>query len=376
MTLFLYGTLLHDPLFSLVAGPGDASARRFSARLADHAVDRVDGSELPMLLPRMGTVALGAVWTGLTAAQRTRLDLYELTFGYRLEPVRVTVEGQGALTALAYLPPVDQASSGEPWVLKRWVNHAGAVALNAAVELDAHDPSLSTPELLRQWPMIAARAHSRVRAAAAQSPATLRHSPQPDDFIWKPVRPLAGSFFKLAAMSVTHRRFDGGFQTDLPREVLVGVDAALLLPYDAKRDRVLLVEQFRTAPARRGDRNPWLLEPVAGIVDAGETPEDAARRESAEEAGLHLTALEKMFAFYASPGSNTDFFHCFLGVTDLPDDHATRGGLESEAEDLRLHLVAFDAALALIGSGEITAGPLIAMLLWLDRNRARLRATA
>jgi nudix-type nucleoside diphosphatase (YffH/AdpP family) len=110
---------------------------------------------------------------------------------------------------------------------------------------------------------------------------------------------------------------------------------------------------------------------VAGIVDAGETPEEAARRETAEEAGLTVATLHRMFAFYPSPGSSTDYFHCYAAIADLPDDHATQGGLASEAEDIRIHIMPRDTAIGLIETGEITAGPLIAMLYWLDRHRAR-----
>jgi 8-oxo-dGTP pyrophosphatase MutT (NUDIX family) len=136
---------------------------------------------------------------------------------------------------------------------------------------------------------------------------------------------------------------------------------------------VLLVEQFRTGPARRGDPQPWVLEPVAGLVDAGETPEQAGRREGQEEAGLEFRELVPMFAGYASPGNATDFFYAFLGLCDLPDDHATSGGLEAEQEDLRLHVLPFEEAIRLLESGEANAMPLISMLLWLDRWRAKRR---
>ncbi len=56
------------------------------------------------------------------------------------------------------------------------------------------------------------------------------------------------------------------------------------------RDRVLLLEQMRAGPMLRGDANPWMLEPVAGMIDAGETPIRPALRECAEEAGLSLAA--------------------------------------------------------------------------------------
>jgi nudix-type nucleoside diphosphatase (YffH/AdpP family) len=374
MRLFLYGTLRDVDLFARVAGPG--SGRQVDVAWLDgHGVERVAGSELPMIVAREGARAEGVLCEGLSEAQRARLDLYEVAFGYRVEAV-VVGTAAGAVPALVYFPPAQQESSGAAWSLERWQARERAAALFAAEEMDAHDPPLEAGELVRQWPMIASRAQARVRAGQAEPVARLRHVPGEGDWDWTPARPLAGGFFKLAAMTMGHRRFDGGREEGLRREVLVGVDAALLLPYDAARDRVMLIEQFRTGPARRGDRNPWTLEPVAGIVDGGETPEEAARREAEEEAGLSIRAVEKMFSFYPSPGSNTDHFYCYLGLCDLPDGLATHGGLAVEAEDIRLHVMARDEALALCDSGEVTAGPLITMIYWLERHAARLRGMA
>jgi hypothetical protein len=49
------------------------------------------------------------------------------------------------------------------------------------------------------------------------------------------------------------------------------------------------------------------------------------------------------------------------------------GGLDSEAEDIRLHVLDFKAAMALIDSGEADNGPLLLSLMWLAQNRPRLR---
>jgi 8-oxo-dGTP pyrophosphatase MutT (NUDIX family) len=49
----------------------------------------------------------------------------------------------------------------------------------------------------------------------------------------------------------------------------------------------MLIEQFRAgSPAR--SREPWMLELVAGIVEAGESDEDVVRREADGEAGCTL----------------------------------------------------------------------------------------
>ena len=112
---------------------------------------------------------------------------------------------------------------------------------------------------------------------------------------------------------------------------------------------------------------------MAGLVDAGEAPKETARREAVEEAGLALTDLRPMMQGYASPGYSTEFFHFFLGLCDLSAATGGLGGLPEESEDIRSHVISFDAAMALLDSGEVNQTPLAMMLLWLARYRSGLR---
>ncbi len=115
-----------------------------------------------------------------------------------------------------------------------------------------------------------------------------------------------------------------------------------------------------------------MLETIAGIVDARETPDAGARR----EANLALTHLEPAGSYYASSGASTGYFYHFVGTCDLPQLTSYLGGLHREGEDLRLHPMTLDAAMALSDSGEVATGPAFYLLYWLLRNRDRLRALA
>ncbi len=48
-------------------------------------------------------------------------------------------------------------------------------------------------------------------------------------------------------------------------------------------------------------------------------------------------------------------------------------GVEGEAEDIRGHLIGFEALMSLIASGEVNNAPLMLTAFWLQRERARLR---
>lgn len=372
MDLFLYGTLLDPVLFARIAGPGGGAEQ--PASLADHAVERVEGQDLPMLVARAGALARGRLWRGLSERQKVRLDAYELPFGYDLKPVTVTLADGSGVAAEAYFPPAGQDGSGAPWTLDGWEAGERALTLQAAEEIGGYDPPLSGADLARHWPMIRHRASARLRAAQSSAPAEVRRGGGAAQVVREHGR--AGGFFKLMTADLQHETFDGPLSPVLTRDGFLGVDAAIVLPFDPVRDRVLLVEQFRVGPFLRGDPNPWVLEPVAGLIDAGESPEEAAHREAAEEAALRLQRLDLMFELYPSPGGSTDHFYCYLGLADLSQDGTYRGGLAEEHEDLRLHVLPFERALGLIDTGEASAGPLVAMLLWLARHRERLRATA
>jgi ADP-ribose pyrophosphatase len=188
------------------------------------------------------------------------------------------------------------------------------------------------------------------------------------------LRHAHAGFFGLEALTLRHRRFDGAMSAEMAREVFVAGDAVTVLPYDPVRDRVLVIEQFRTGPLGRGDPLPWQLEAIAGRIDPGETPEDAARREAVEEAGLALGALEKVAEYYPSPGAVAEYLYSYVALCALPDGVAGVFGAEEEGEDIRGQLLPFDGLMAAVSGGEVSNAPLILTALWLQRERPRLRA--
>jgi nudix-type nucleoside diphosphatase (YffH/AdpP family) len=327
-----------------------------------------------MILSRPGAVADGFLVEDVTGDEAARLDFYEGGFDYATRTVMVEAAGQ-TVAARVYLPG-DAWAPGAPWRLEDWAATWGPTVTLAAREFMALRGRRSPLEVLARYPAMLVRAASALRAAQGAPTAVRRRAGAGDVALTGWQQPYAG-FFAVDELRLRHRRFDGTLGPELDRAVFISGDAATVLPYDPGRDRVLLIEQFRPGPFARGDGQPWLLEPVAGRIDAGETPEKAARREAMEEAGIVLSDLIRIAAYYPTPAAKAEYLFSFLGIADLPDSAAGRvGGVADEHEDIRTHLLPFAALMDLVASGEVENGPLLISALFLQRERDRLRGGA
>ena len=185
-------------------------------------------------------------------------------------------------------------------------------------------------------------------------------------------RSVYKGFFSVEEHDLTYQKFNNEQSNVVTRSTLVSSDAVIVLPYDPINDRILLIEQFRAGPYVKGDENPWVLEPIAGLIDEGETPESAGIREAQEEAHLEIKRLELVARSYPSPGISTEFFHQYIGIVSLPEETNLVSGLESEAEDIRSHIFSYEEFYKMIVEGEMNVGPAILLGLWLSKNRKGL----
>ncbi len=368
VNLFIYGTLCHLPLLRVVLGHDADTA---AARLADYAVSWAFGQDFPMIEPSVGASALGLVVRGLDADDLARIDFYTAGFSVQAHhlPVQTAV---GSETALVYFPDAAVWAPGRPWLLADWAAIWGETIVATAGDVMALHGHVEPKAIAARRMAMRVRGASRVRAAVP-SAATLRRSMAAGDVEVAARHYPYANFFAVEEYDLSFRRFDGTMSPVVNRATYISGDAVTVLPYDPVRDRVLLIEQFRAGPYARGDANPWQMEAIAGRIDPGETPEDAARREGFEEAGLQLGDLLPLAGYYPTPAAKTEFLYSFVALADLPDGVAGVFGVEGEAEDIRGHLVPFDRLMELVASGEVSNAPLILTALWLQRERGRLR---
>ena len=135
------------------------------------------------------------------------------------------------------------------------------------------------------------------------------------------------------------------------REVVEHANAVVIAPIDADGD-VLLVRQYRYAAGQ------MLLEAPAGIIEEGESPDECAQRELAEEVGFASRDLRALGGFWSSPGFCSEFMYAYLAKDLTP--HRLQA---DDDEDIQVEKVALSRIPQLIRLGEIQDAKSIAALL-------------
>lgn len=173
-------------------------------------------------------------------------------------------------------------------------------------------------------------------------------------------------FFRLDRYTLRHRLFNGGWSEPMQREIFERGHAAVVLPYNADTDEVVLIEQVRLGAALTSP-SPWLLEAIAGMIEPGESAEQVARREAEEEAGLTINELWPMLSYLSSPGGTTERIQLFLGRLTQPVQNGIFG-LADEHEDIKVHVVTRSAAMQLLAEQKIDNAASVIALQWLALN--------
>jgi len=141
------------------------------------------------------------------------------------------------------------------------------------------------------------------------------------------------------------------------REVVEHVDSAAAVPL-LDDGRVVMVEQWRYPVGRA------LLEIPAGILEPGEEPAEAMRRELTEEIGYAAGRLELLFSVYLAPGYSQELIHIFLAQDLQPAQAAP-----DDDEIIRVKKISLEDAVAACLHGELTDAKTVAGLLAVAARR-------
>jgi ADP-ribose pyrophosphatase len=122
---------------------------------------------------------------------------------------------------------------------------------------------------------------------------------------------------------------------------------------------VLLVRQYRYV---QGENHRWEI-PTGGVHE-GETLEQAAQRELAEEAGYHARQLVHVSSYFTSKCICEETAHLYIGEDLVPAEAPP-----DETEFLERRIFAFEEALRLVLEGEIKDSMSVIAILLAARRR-------
>ena len=141
----------------------------------------------------------------------------------------------------------------------------------------------------------------------------------------------------------TRVRFPDGHEREIA--VVRHAPVVVLIPVPAP-GQVILIRQYRASIAR----DTWELP--AGGIEPGETEQEAGRRECEEEIALVPHALERLGAWFPSPGF-CDEEMIFLRATDLRPPAPDSPHKPDEDENIKVRVFAIDEARGMVARGEI-----------------------
>ncbi|MGC9181404.1 NUDIX hydrolase [Thermogladius sp.] len=109
--------------------------------------------------------------------------------------------------------------------------------------------------------------------------------------------------FRGLRFDVVRRHYAYGSRR-FARDVVVFPESSVVVPF-VNDEEVIVIRQFR-APL-----GEYIVEVPAGVLDKGESPEEAARRELVEETGFYPRKLTRLATVYPVPGYSTEVMHVF-----------------------------------------------------------------
>lgn len=175
---------------------------------------------------------------------------------------------------------------------------------------------------------------------------------------------------RLFEVDLKYTKFDGSTSKTLTREVIRRNDGVVVIPFDPKLDLVVVVEQFRLG-AFYNKTDAWLTEAVAGLIDPGESPENAAIRETYEETGLQVKHLLPISGFLPCPSFVSEYVYFYCAIVDASAGEGNYG-LADDEEDIKTSFLRWDEFDSQFAKGLFQDFKLQLGAYWLRENRIEL----
>ncbi len=179
-------------------------------------------------------------------------------------------------------------------------------------------------------------------------------------------RRVFDDFFKIDEIHLSYERFDGQMSQTLRQLVFERGDSVAAVLMNKETSRVILISQFRCPTYEKGPG--WIVETIAGKLEADETPEEAIRREILEEVGYKVNRLTPISTFYVSPGGTSERIILYYAEVTNTDKVRDGGGLATEHEDIKILEYSLLELWKMLKSGQIADAKTLIGLMWLQNE--------
>jgi len=165
---------------------------------------------------------------------------------------------------------------------------------------------------------------------------------------WKLISSKKNKSFRIFDLRTDRARSP---RTDKEHEfyILESTDWVNVIPLTPQKE-VVLIRQYR-----HGIRE-ITLEVPGGIIEQGDSPEEAARRELLEETGYQASEMISLGSVHSNPAFLNNRCHTYLGRDAFPTGRQE----QDEKEDIEIVLMPLDSIPSLIREGEITHSLILA----------------
>lgn len=137
-----------------------------------------------------------------------------------------------------------------------------------------------------------------------------------------------------------------------------GFDWVNVIPFTTD-GKIVLVEQYRHGI------DEWTVEIPGGVIEEGDSPEQAALRELKEETGFFSNQIEHLGTVAANPAMQEMRCHCFVARDVTP----TGNQMLDPGEDIRIVIKPVAEVLTLLNKGKISHALVVAAFGLLALNR-------
>jgi len=170
-------------------------------------------------------------------------------------------------------------------------------------------------------------------------------------------------WMKVDGLTLQQKTPTGEWSKEFTREVILRGDAVIGLIVDPVNETLLLTSQLR--PGGILQNMPYINEMVAGMIDEGESHQEALKREAFEETGVkELSNIELIASYLPSCGSLSEKVHLYYAeadLTGLPEF----GGCPGENEVIKIIVISYKEAFEWQKEGKIGTGNGHIALNWL-----------